>query len=133
MNPDLEPGVAAVVLGYPEAVRERVLELRRLLYDVADELEVGAIDEKLRWGEPGFRVKGGTTVRLHCKHPASGKVGFFVPCSTDLAASYRARHPELEIEGDRVVWLPLEGPLPEEALRDCIALAWTYHRRRQRA
>jgi hypothetical protein len=55
----------------------------------------------------------------------------YVNCQTSLLKQYRRRYgASLELEGGSAVLLDIERPLPEAALRDCIVLALTYHRRK---
>jgi hypothetical protein len=57
----------------------------------------------------------------------------YVHCQTNLVEQYRLRHPDtLEFEGNRAVLFRIGEPLPEDALRDCIRLALTYHKSRGR-
>ncbi|MBM5115002.1 DUF1801 domain-containing protein, partial [Vibrio parahaemolyticus] len=42
---------------YPENARVRLLELRNLVFQIASDLELGEVDETLKWGEPSYSVK----------------------------------------------------------------------------
>ncbi|HCE3366487.1 TPA: DUF1801 domain-containing protein, partial [Vibrio parahaemolyticus] len=37
---------------YPENARVRLEELRNLVFQIASDLELGEVDETLKWGEP---------------------------------------------------------------------------------
>lgn len=37
---------------YPEAMRDKLLFLRELIFDVALDCEIRDLDETLKWGEP---------------------------------------------------------------------------------
>lgn len=99
-------------------------ELRRLVLDTAVELDVGPVQEYLAWGQPSFRVSGGTPVRV-AAHGAD-RLALYVHCGTTLVGSWRAQWPELEFDGNRAVVLDPSKPLPEDALREMIASALTY-------
>ena len=59
-------------------------------------------------------------------------LGLYVNCQTSLIEDWRARYGnELIFIGNREVRLPLDAPLPTEPLRHCIAMALTYHIRKQ--
>ncbi|MDQ0193270.1 hypothetical protein [Paenibacillus wynnii] len=46
------PGVAAVFDGYPPTLRRRLMQLRQLIFDTAEEIDgVGKLEEELRWGD----------------------------------------------------------------------------------
>lgn len=49
----------------PPEVRELVMRLRQLALDTAAELaEVGDVEETLKWGEPSYVSRTGSTIRL---------------------------------------------------------------------
>ncbi|GGX59157.1 hypothetical protein [Saccharospirillum salsuginis] len=52
---------------YPDPARTKLNTLRRWLLDVANEHELGSVTESLKWGEPSFQVKNGSTVRMDWK------------------------------------------------------------------
>ena len=136
--PDADPPfrdsrVAACFAAHPAPVRARLLELRALLHDVAEELDVGPVEETLRWGEPTYLAPRGTMVRLDCKDPTSAQCQLLVHCQTDLVATFRTRHPgTLPTQGTRALLLDTHAPLPTAALRDFLGLALTYKLRKRR-
>lgn len=110
------------------------MQLRELIFDTAAQIEgVGPIDEALRWGEPSYlttRTKSGTTIRIHWKPKRPERCALYVHCQTNLIEQFRLRYEDhFEFEGARAVLFPIDRPLDEHALRDCIRLALTYHRR----
>lgn len=128
--------VAAAYDAYPEKYRNRLLVIRKLILDVADQHpEIGKLEETLKWGEPSYLPKKkniGSTVRLNWRPAYGEKVGLFVMCSTPLISEFKTHYPdELEFEGKRCVWVPLKGALQVEPLKHCIALALTYHLRKR--
>lgn len=121
-----DPRVQAVYEARPADVRERMLALRALVYEVAADLELD-VQEALRWGEPAYLSRRGTTLRIDAKDPPSGRCQLFVHCQTELVRTFRERHPGvLETEGTRALHVELAKPLPLEPLRDFIAMALTY-------
>lgn len=110
------------------------MQLRSLIFETAAATEgVGPLEEALRWGEPSYltnQSKSGTTIRIHWKPKRADRCAMYVHCQTNLVEQYRLRHGGvLEFEGNRAVLFDVNQPLPEQALRDCIQLALTYHRR----
>ena len=67
--------VQAAFAAFPPAARSRLLDLRAMVFEVADSLPgIGPIEESLRWGEPAYLTsssRAGTTVRLGCRPGAS--------------------------------------------------------------
>ncbi|MFW1141981.1 DUF1801 domain-containing protein, partial [Vibrio parahaemolyticus] len=41
---------------YPENARIRLEELRNLVFQIASDLDLGEVDESLKWGEPSYSV-----------------------------------------------------------------------------
>ena len=64
----LPADVAAAFATFPAAVRGRLLDVRRVIFATAEELEgVGPLTEALKWGEPAYLTaasKSGSTIRL---------------------------------------------------------------------
>lgn len=114
---------------YEGVLRERLLSLRRLILEVAQAEQVGPLEETLKWGEPSF-VTGrniGSTLRIDAAGPDS--YALYVNCRTSLMDTFRSLYPDaMTYIGDREIRFGVDDPLPEEALRRCIALTLTYHR-----
>lgn len=132
-----DPAVAAVFDGYPEPLRGRLLALRALILDVAAETEgVGAVEETLKWGQPSYltpETKSGSTVRIDAVKGEPPRYAAYFHCQSGLVDSFRALYPDgLTFAGDRAIVLGVDEMVPEAALRHCIALALTHHRRKGR-
>lgn len=60
-NPEIE----IVFNKYPDPVRKKILNLRRLIIESAREIEeITSIEETLKWGEPSYLVEKGSTRRF---------------------------------------------------------------------
>lgn len=130
----MAPEVRAVLDALPAPQRRRLQELRDLILATGAAAGIGPLSETLKWGEPAFLPKTprtGTTVRMNAVKGAPDTVALYFHCQTTLVEDFRARHTELRYQGNRAVLLPVDGPLPEAELRDCIAQALTYHRRKK--
>ncbi len=123
--------VEAVFASYPEGPRARLLELRQLVFDVADGLPgVGPVLETLKWGEPAYLTptsRAGSTLRIGWKAQRPEYYSMFVHCQTSLVDTFRLSFPELHCVDDREVRFHASAPVPAAA-RACIALALTYHK-----
>jgi hypothetical protein len=131
-----DSAVEAVFRAYPEPLRARLLHLRRLILETAAEhAEVDQLDEALRWGQPSYlttRSKAGTTLRIDQIKTEPSRYALYFNCKTDLGATFRDLYPDiLEFGGNRSVLLNVDDPVPDAALRHCIALALTYHQRKR--
>ena len=136
--PLASPAVRDVFAAYPVDVRAKLLTLRKLIFETAASTPgVGALEETLKWGQPAYltpQTGSGSTIRLDAIKAQPGHCVMFVHCQTDLAVTFRTLYPDtLRIGGNRSILLAPHEPLPEAELRHCIALALTYHARRQRS
>ncbi len=117
---------------YPEPIRQKLMDLRQLIFDVAAETRgVGEIEETLKWGQISYlthRPKSGTTIRIDQYRPETEQVAFFVHCQTSLVDTYRQMVPDgFDYEGTRaVIWNELDAK-QVCILKDFIELALTYH------
>ncbi len=118
----------------PKALADKLIELRKLVLDVAaDNPAIGPLEETLKWGEPAFLTSAtgsGTTVRIN-RHKKSGdKYAFYVHCQTDLIERYQQLYADrLSFDGNRAVVFDVGAELPVDAVRHCIAMALIYHLR----
>lgn len=105
-----------------------MMALRELLLDVAAELDAGAVDETLKWGEPAYRVAGGSPVRIGWKAKSPDEVALHFICTTHLVDHFRELYPtQFRFGGNRALLFDLSSRLPTRALKHCIELAFTYH------
>lgn len=129
--------VEAVFDEYPVALRERLLSLRALIFETAQCTDgVGALDETLKWGQPSYltaQTKSGTTVRIDRVKAEEGKYAAFFHCQSGLVPLFRELYDtELSFEGRRAIIFDVDQPLPEDAVRHCLALALTHHLRKKK-
>ncbi|AEF54332.1 DUF1801 domain-containing protein [Marinomonas posidonica] len=113
---------------YPADARQRLYEIRRLIFEMADELKLGVITEELKWGEASYCSKIGSPIRLDWKEKHPNQVSLFVHCQTQLMETYKELYADrLAFVGKREIQLPLSAPMPLTELRSCIAMALQYH------
>ena len=124
--------VQKIFASYPEPVKERLLELRAIIFDVAAVTDgVGMLEETLKWGEPSYltsQTKSGSTIRLAPFKKTNTHVAIYFNCKTNLLDRFRQHYPKTFLfEGNRALVFDLASQLPKNALEHCIALALTYH------
>ena len=116
---------------YPETARTRLEELRNLVLRVISELELGEVEESLKWGEPSYSVKTGSPLRMDWKLKSPNNYYLFFNCQTKLVDTFRELFGEkLEFDGNRAIVLSLSEPLPETTIKQCLELALTYQQRK---
>lgn len=117
---------------YPDGVRDRLLDLRELIFTVAcDNDRVGELVETLKWGQPSYlnaRPRVGTTIRIDAIRAKPDRYAMYFHCQTQLIFNFREKFAdELCFEGNRAIVFDQEAAVPESALRECVAMALTYH------
>ena len=112
---------------YPDLAQAKFRELRSLIFEVAEENGIGPIEETLKWGEPSYLNKSGTTIRIDWKPKARECICVFFNCKTILVETYKEMFFDIfKFQGNRAIVLELDKPLPEE-LRICFLIALNYH------
>lgn len=128
--------VRSVYESYDEATLAGLLRLRALVLEVAqDTPEVGPINEGLKWGQPSFLTKPrtGSTIRIDAtKEHDPGRFAMYFICTTNLVDRSREAFGDIfHYEGNRALIFEDVETLPVAELRECIAMALTYHLRKQ--
>ncbi|MBN7820268.1 DUF1801 domain-containing protein [Bowmanella yangjiangensis] len=127
MNTDVQIKIDS----YPAEVRPVFSLLRQWLYDIAAEKALNPVSESLKWAEPSYSVQGGSTVRMDWKAGRPEMIQLYFHCQTQLVETFRELYPQsFEFEGNRALLLPVSGSLPEAAIKHCLHLALTYHKRK---
>ena len=113
---------------YPNQVRNRLLEIRELIFAVAQTESLGEVMESLKWGEPSYTVKKGSAVRLDWKSQRSESVSVYFNCKTTLVETFREIYPGFfQFVGNRELVLLLSDRMPLHELKVCISLSLRYH------
>jgi hypothetical protein len=114
---------------YPAHISTALNALRKLIYSLVDELELGDIEETLKWGEPSFKVKTGSPIRIDWKAATPDNYYLFFNCQTKLVDTFRELYSDvLEFQGNRAIVLTLNQPLEEAKIKHCLTLALTYQK-----
>src|SRR6266850_8386093 len=116
-------------------MRLRLMRLRRLIFDTAARLDVGRLDETLRWGEPAYvtTTRGGSTIRIDRRRKDPTQYAMYFHCRTSLVDTFRTAFPGMfTFEGNRAIVFDEGDRVPVRELAVCIATALTYHRKASR-
>lgn len=124
-----DPRVAEKFRNYPDEVREKLTDLRNLILETAGELEdIDMIEETLKWGEPSYLVKKGSTIRIDWKAKSPDQYAMYFKCTSKLVPTFKALYGnKFEYENNRAILFDLDGTIPRDELKDCISMALTYH------
>jgi len=126
------PEVAEVFSGYPEHIRRKMMFLRQLVLVTASETEgVGNVEETLKWGEPSYLTKSGSTIRMDWKKAKSNQYAMYFHCKTKLVDTFRELYRgTFKFEGNRAIVFNEDDEIPVIELKHCISLSLTYHRKK---
>ena len=121
--------VEKVFNNYPEEMRENLLPLRKLVIETAEETDsVKSLEETLKWGEPSYLTKGGSTIRMDWKKSKPDQYAMYFNCKTKLVDTFKERYKnEFKYEGNRAIVFNKNDIIPVNELKHCILLSLTYH------
>ncbi len=121
--------VADVFDKYPPRMRKKLLYLRRLILETASEIEsVGAIEETLKWGEPSYIAKRGSTIRVAWNKSSPDQYAMYFHCKTRLVDTFKELYRDsFKFIGNRAIVFSDDDVIPVNELKHCIALSLTYH------
>jgi len=124
------PAVQELIAGYPGKVQRRLQQLRKLILEVAAETaEISEIEETLKWNEPSYLVKGGSTLRFDWKPKAPDQYALYFKCTSKLVESFKNVYGStFKYENNRAIVFNLDESIPEKELKSCIQSALTYHK-----
>jgi hypothetical protein len=114
---------------YPKNVRGKLDTLRNLIIETANELEnIAELEETLKWGEPSYIAKKGSTVRIDWKSKTPNQYAIYFKCTSKLVITFKEMYSDIfEFEGNRAIVFQMDNKLPTKELKKCIAAALTYH------
>lgn len=126
MTPRAADKVAAVIDGYAPEVKAGVLCLRGLIFEVAEALGTGPLEEALRWGQPAYLAPRGSTLRLG-PHKAA-RFALYAHCRSRVIPDYAAAFPGWDrLDGTRAVLFDRVEQVEPERLSQLIGHALRYH------
>ena len=123
------PKVAKVFDGYPKPFRSKMMNLRNLVLQVAKELELDDLEETLKWGEPSYLTKHGSTIRMDWKEKNPDQYAIYFKCTSKLVETFQKVYPDtFSYETTRAIVFQLKDKVPTKELKHCVKLALTYHK-----
>ena len=127
---NINPEVKSVFSNYPDFVRNKLLDLRKLIIDSASEVEeIKELEETLKWSEPSYVSKIGSTIRIDWKSKTPNQYAIYFKCTSRLVETFKLIfNNTFNYEGKRAIIFQLEDEIPTEELVKCIKTALTYHK-----
>lgn len=126
----INPAVEEVFKNYPKHIGPKIDRLRKLIIDTASkDPNIDAMEETLKWGEPSYLVKKGSTIRMDYKEKKPDQYALYFKCTSSLVETFRTLYGDkFSFEGNRAIVFRLNDKIPKAALKHCISLALNYHR-----
>ncbi len=124
------PEFEAKLETYPDFVRDKLKYLRALVIETAEEIpEITDLEETLKWGEPSFLTKTGSTLRMDWKKKTPNQYQMYFKCTSRLVETFKLVFGELfEYEKNRAIIFQLDQEIPVAELKKCIKVTLMYHK-----
>jgi hypothetical protein len=124
------PEVELVFNNYPDSVRSKMFALRKLVIDTAKEIDgITKLEENLKWGEPSYLTKNGSTLRMDRKAKNPEQYALYFKCTSRLVETFRlVFNNTLKYEGNRAIVFELDDEIPTDIIKQCIKSTLTYHK-----
>lgn len=122
----------SVMDSYPRHVSNKLYVLRQLVLDCAEEEDsITQLEETLKWGEPSYIAKKGSTIRIDWKRKNPDQYAIYFKCTSKLVETFREVYGDtFSYENNRAIVFPLDQKLPKKLIpliKQCIKAALTYH------
>lgn len=125
-----DPEVELVFNNYPVSIRKKVTKLRGLIIEAAAETEgLTNLHETLKWGEPSYLAKFGSTIRIDWKSKTPDQYAMYFKCTSKLVPAFKLVYRDkFKFEGSRAIIFDMKERIPKKELKNCITAALTYHK-----
>lgn len=124
------PEVKRVFKAYPKDVKPKIEFLRKLILETAEQVEsISELEETLKWGEPSYLVKGGSTIRIDHKAKTPEQYAMYFKCTSKLVSTFKEVYgSKFNYEKTRAILFQKEDKVPVKELKECIEMALRYHK-----
>ena len=123
------PAVAQKLATYPIKVQKKLEAIRKIILEVAKKSpDIDTIEETLKWGEPSYLVKKGSTIRMDWKEKSPDQYAVYFKCTSKLVPTFKEVYGDLfQYEKNRAIIFQMEDKIPKRELGRCIQAALSYH------
>ncbi len=127
---ETDPAFESKLASYPDFVRDKMYFLRDLVVETGREApEITHIEETLKWGEPSFLAKTGSTLRMDWKQKTPDQYQLYFKCTSRLVETFKTVFGELfEYEKNRAIVFQLDQEVPVKEVKQCIKATLLYHK-----
>lgn len=118
------------IADYPDFVRSKMQFLRELVIKTAKEIpELKNLHETLKWGEPSFVTKHGSTLRMDWKKKTPDQYQMYFKCTSRLVETFKKKYGDFfEYENNRAIIFQLDQKISVSELKQCIKATLNYHK-----
>ncbi len=123
------PIVKSKFQAYPKEIAPKMEYLRNLIIETANDIDaIEELEETLKWGEPSYLAKKGSTIRIDWKTKTPKQYAIYFKCTSKLVPTFKEVYGDLfTYEKNRAILFDLEDKIPRKELKECISLALKYH------
>ncbi|MFT2110101.1 DUF1801 domain-containing protein [Marinomonas sp. 2405UD68-3] len=112
---------------YPEDVASILYEIRDLIFRVAEQDGIDELEETIKWGEPSYVSKIGSTIRFDWKAKSPDQYGIYFNCKTSLVPTFKELYGDLFVySGNRALLFNVGQTVPIKELSHCLSLSLRY-------
>ena len=125
-----DPAFETKFVNYPDFVRDKLHFLRELVIETANEIpEVKNLEETLKWGEPSFITKYGSTLRIDWKKKSPNQYAMYFKCTSRLVETFKIVFGErFTYEKNRAIVFQFNQEIPIDEIKQCIKATLIYHK-----
>jgi hypothetical protein len=112
---------------YPPDITVLLYSLRDLIFHVAKQDGITDLTETLKWGEPSYVCKTGSTIRIDWKPKYPDQYFIYFNCQTSLIEMFKEIYGDtFTYEGNRAIVFKTKQMLPQIELTHCISMSLRY-------
>ena len=112
---------------YPIDVAIQLNSVRELIFITAKQVGIDNLTETLKWGEPSYVSKIGSTIRFDWKPKSPQQFCIYFNCKTTLIETFKELFGNtFTYEGNRAIVFKLGSVIPVKELTQCLSLSLRY-------
>lgn len=118
----IDAKVEIVFANYPDKIRERMLALRKMIIETAEELDrVISMEETLKWGEPSYLTKDGGILRMDWKEKSPDQYAIYFKCTSRLVETFKTVFSDVfEYQVNRAIIFQMDDSIPKKELKNVL-------------
>jgi len=125
----MDPQVKSIFESYPKQAKVPLIQIRALILEAAKEQNITDLEETLKWGEPAYLCKNGSTIRLGWSLKTPEKYFVYFNCKSKLVKTFREIFSqEFSYIDNRAIQFQCEQEIPLNELKTCFSMALNYHK-----